>query len=100
MSYHPSIHDHQQLSGKVVLIQRNGRTDWGSVAAGLGATYDIPTNVPLFPTLRLDLPMDTIMHDAMSSAGRDLWSRTKKNWAWVAAGGMVIAAAVLMRKRA
>jgi len=87
------------LSGKVAIIRSNGTAEWGSVAAGLGVPYDIPTNVPLFPTLRVDVPLQQIMHDAVNAMAADVWDRTKKNWPWIIGGGLVVTAFVLLRKK-
>jgi hypothetical protein len=90
---------HQRpLGGKVAVARTAHGLRWYSVAAGLGTSYDIPTNVPLFPVLRVDVPMEQIVHDVVNAVGADMWSRAKKNWPWILGAGFLGAAIVLARR--
>lgn len=69
------------LAGKLVGIY-NGVPVYA--AAGLGETYDIATNIPLYPVLTLDVPVAQITNDFLSEVRSQVAAKLKEEWPTVA----------------
>lgn len=63
---------------------------------GLGKVY--PVTLPVIGATTIDVPVEQIVHDAYDATLTEMWTRTKKNWLYIAGGALLIGAVVMMSK--